>query len=74
MSPLSLSPLRLSSDDIAEVAGIYASNPEYGRTSGEYDPARIQAQQVEPRLRCPKEAAGTASDRAMPALKNRVTH
>lgn len=51
MSPLSLSPLRLCPDDIAEVAGIYASNPEYGRTSGEYDPARIQAQQVEAGLR-----------------------
>lgn len=51
MSPLSLSPLRLAPDDIAEVVGIYASNPEYGYTSGEYDPARIQAQQVEAGLR-----------------------
>ncbi|MEU2427114.1 GNAT family N-acetyltransferase [Streptomyces sp. NPDC007851] len=49
--PLSLSPLRLSSGDIAGVVGLYASNPEYGRISGEYDPARVQAQQVEAELR-----------------------
>ena len=51
MSPLSLSPLRLTPDDIAEVVGIYASNPEYGRASGEYESGRIQARQVEAELR-----------------------
>jgi L-amino acid N-acyltransferase YncA len=58
MSLLSLSPLRLAPDDIAEVVGIYTSNPEYGRTSGEYDPARIQAQQVEAGLREDTGAGG----------------
>jgi len=51
MPPLSLSPLRLTPDDIAEVVGIYTSNPEYGRASGEYEPGRIQAQLVEADLR-----------------------
>jgi L-amino acid N-acyltransferase YncA len=51
MPPLSLSPLRLTRDDIAEVVGIYASNPGYGRASGEYEPGRIQARQVEAQLR-----------------------
>ena len=51
MPLLSLSPLRLTPDDIAEVVGIYTSNPEYGRASGEYEPGRIQAQQVEAELR-----------------------
>ena len=51
MSALSLSPLRLTADDIADVVGIYASNPEYGRVSGEYDSARIDARQVEAEVR-----------------------
>ncbi|MFJ7150553.1 GNAT family N-acetyltransferase [Streptomyces sp. NPDC100445] len=51
MPPLSLSPLRLAPRDIAEVVGIYASNPEYGRTSGEYDAEHIQAHQVEAEMR-----------------------
>jgi GNAT superfamily N-acetyltransferase len=58
MSPLSLSPLRLAPDDIAEVVGMYTSNPEYGRTSGEYEPERIQAQQVEAELREDAGAGG----------------
>ncbi|MEV6012921.1 GNAT family N-acetyltransferase [Streptomyces sp. NPDC051976] len=51
MSALSLSPLRLTADDIADVVGIYASNPEYGRVSGEYDSAHIDARQVEAEVR-----------------------
>lgn len=51
MPLLSLTPLRLTPDDIAEVVGIYASNPEYGRASGEYEHERIQAHQVEAGLR-----------------------
>jgi GNAT superfamily N-acetyltransferase len=58
MPPLSLSPLRFSPDDIAEVVGIYASNPEYGRTSGEYDPAVIQPRQVEAGLREDTDTGG----------------
>lgn len=58
MPPLSLSPLRLIPDDIAAVVGIYASNPEYGRASGEYEPGRIQAQQVEAELRQDTGAGG----------------
>lgn len=58
MSPLSLSPLRLTPDDIAGVVGIYMSNPEYGRASGEYEPGRIQAQQVEAELREDMGAGG----------------
>jgi GNAT superfamily N-acetyltransferase len=51
MPTLSLSPLRLDSDDLTEVVGIYASNPEYGRISGEYDAEHVQRQQVEADLR-----------------------
>jgi len=58
MTPLSLSPLRLSSDDIAEVVDIYVSNPEYGRASGEYDAAHVQAEQVAAELREDTETGG----------------
>jgi L-amino acid N-acyltransferase YncA len=58
MPPLSLSPLRLTPDDIAEVVGIYASNPGYGRASGEYEPGRIRARQVEAGLREDTGAGG----------------
>ncbi|MFD3330864.1 GNAT family N-acetyltransferase [Streptomyces sp. NPDC058701] len=58
MSPLYLSPFRLAPEDIAEVVGIYTSNPEYGRASGEYDPARVQAHQVEAELRADTGTGG----------------
>ncbi|MFD9466095.1 GNAT family N-acetyltransferase [Streptomyces sp. NPDC060027] len=51
MSPLSLSPLRFSPEEIAEVVGLYASNPEYCRAAGEYDPERVPADSVEADLR-----------------------
>ncbi|MEV7186568.1 GNAT family N-acetyltransferase [Kitasatospora sp. NPDC093102] len=51
MSALSLSPLRFSPDEIAEIVGIYASNPEYCRAAGEYDPENIPTGRVEADLR-----------------------
>ncbi|WP_406368953.1 GNAT family N-acetyltransferase [Streptomyces sp. NBC_00647] len=51
MAPLSLSPLRFSPEEIAEVVGLYASNPEYCRAAGEYDPERVPADRVEADLR-----------------------
>lgn len=51
-----LSPMRFTPDEIAEAVGIYASNPDYCRAAGEYDPGRIEAGQVEADLR---EEAGT---------------
>src|SRR5262249_52202826 len=33
------------------VVGIYASNPEYGRASGEYDPEHVRPEQIEAELR-----------------------
>ncbi|MFJ9448474.1 GNAT family N-acetyltransferase [Kitasatospora sp. NPDC101235] len=56
MSTLTLSPLRLSPDEIGEVVGIYRSNPEYCRAAGEYDPEHIPADRVEADLR---EEVGT---------------
>lgn len=46
-----LTPMGFTPDEIAEVVGIYASNPEYCRGSGEYDPERIAPEQVEADLR-----------------------
>ncbi|MCM2412597.1 GNAT family N-acetyltransferase [Streptomyces sp. RKAG290] len=56
MPTLSVSPLRFSRQEVAEVAGLYASNPEYCRAAGEYDPENIPAERVEADLR---EEAGT---------------
>ncbi|MFD6415161.1 GNAT family N-acetyltransferase [Streptomyces sp. NPDC060194] len=56
MPSLFLAPLRLSSQEIAEVVDLYASNPEYCRASGEYDPEDVRADRVEADLR---EEAGT---------------
>ncbi|MER0446828.1 GNAT family N-acetyltransferase [Streptomyces sp. Edi4] len=56
MSTLSLSPLRFSTGEIAEVVDLYASNPEYCRAAGEYDPENVRADRVEADLR---EEAGT---------------
>ncbi|MGW1882886.1 GNAT family N-acetyltransferase [Streptomyces sp. NPDC001970] len=56
MSTLSLSPLRFSPEEIAEVVDLYASNPEYCRAAGEYDPENVRADRVEADLR---EEAGT---------------
>ncbi|MFD9504449.1 GNAT family N-acetyltransferase [Streptomyces sp. NPDC060035] len=56
MVTLSLSPLHFSAEEIAEVVELYASNPEYCRAAGEYDPENIQADRVEADLR---EEAGT---------------
>ncbi|NJC72055.1 GNAT family N-acetyltransferase [Planosporangium thailandense] len=57
MSALSLAPLRFSPEEIAEVVDLYASNPQYWRAAGEYDPEHIRCDQVEADLR---EEAGTA--------------
>jgi ribosomal protein S18 acetylase RimI-like enzyme len=51
MSDLSLSPLRFSPQEIGEVVDLYASNPDYWRAAGEYDPENIQADLVEADLR-----------------------
>ena len=59
MSPLSLSPLRFSPEEIAEVVGLYASNPEYCRAAGEYDPARVPADRVEADLREEADTEGS---------------
>ncbi|WP_331755647.1 GNAT family N-acetyltransferase [Streptomyces sp. NBC_01643] len=56
MSTLSLSPLRFSPKEIAEVVDLYASNPKYCRAAGEYDPENVRADRVEADLR---EEAGT---------------
>ncbi|MBO0918306.1 GNAT family N-acetyltransferase [Streptomyces laculatispora] len=51
MSTLSLSPLRFSAEEIAEVVDLYASNPEYWRAAGEHDPEHIDPDRVEADLR-----------------------
>ncbi|MEU1369478.1 GNAT family N-acetyltransferase [Streptomyces sp. NPDC005803] len=51
MSPLSLAPIRFSAEEIAEVVGLYATNPEYWRAAGEHDPENIEAARVEADLR-----------------------
>jgi GNAT superfamily N-acetyltransferase len=56
MSTLFLSPLCFSPKEIAEVVDLYASNPEYCRAAGEYDPENVRADRVEADLR---EEAGT---------------
>jgi GNAT superfamily N-acetyltransferase len=56
MSTVSLSPLRFSPQEITEVVDLYASNPEYCRAAGEYEPENVRADQVEADLR---EEAGT---------------
>ncbi|MET7981885.1 MULTISPECIES: GNAT family N-acetyltransferase [unclassified Streptomyces] len=56
MAQLTLTPLRFTPEEIAEVVGLYASNPEYCRAAGEYDPENIPADKVEADLR---EEAGT---------------
>jgi GNAT superfamily N-acetyltransferase len=58
MSPLLLSPLRFSQEEITGVVGLYASNPEYCRAAGEYDPERIPAHRVEADLREEAETEG----------------
>ncbi|MGW7276192.1 GNAT family N-acetyltransferase [Streptomyces sp. NPDC054864] len=56
MSSLSLSPLTFAPQEIAEVVDLYASNPEYCRAAGEYEPENVQADRVEDDLR---EESGT---------------
>ncbi|MER6627725.1 GNAT family N-acetyltransferase [Streptomyces sp. NPDC000987] len=51
MSTLSLSPLRFSAQEITAVVELYASNPEYCRAAGEYDPEDVRPDQVESDLR-----------------------
>ncbi|MFF3412242.1 GNAT family N-acetyltransferase [Streptomyces sp. NPDC002742] len=58
MSPLQLSPLRFSPEEVTEVVGLYMSNPEYCRATGEYDPERVPADRVEADLREEAETAG----------------
>ncbi|MGW1466275.1 GNAT family N-acetyltransferase [Streptomyces sp. NPDC002308] len=48
---LSLSPLRFSPQEIAELVDLYTSNPEYCRAAGEYDPDDVRADRVEADLR-----------------------
>ncbi|MFE4695465.1 GNAT family N-acetyltransferase [Streptomyces sp. NPDC056738] len=51
-----LTPMGFTPDEIAEAVGIYASNPEYYRSSGEYDPEHIAPDHIEADLR--EEAGG----------------
>ncbi|MEV6332263.1 GNAT family N-acetyltransferase [Streptomyces sp. NPDC051909] len=51
MPTLSLAPLGFSPQEIAEVVDLYATNPEYCRAAGEYDPEHIPADRVEADLR-----------------------
>ncbi|MFI1399036.1 GNAT family N-acetyltransferase [Streptomyces sp. NPDC020681] len=44
MPALSLSPLRFTPAETAEVVDLYASNPEYARAAGEHDPESILAE------------------------------
>lgn len=60
MSALSLTPPRFSAEEIDEVVELYASNPEYCRAAGEYDPENIQADRVEADLR--EEAGAEGSE------------
>ncbi len=60
MATLFLSPLRFSRQEIAEVVGLYESNPEYWRAAGEYSPGNIRAGRVEADLR--KEAAAEGAE------------
>ncbi|MFE9809094.1 GNAT family N-acetyltransferase [Streptomyces sp. NPDC005548] len=46
-----LAPMRFTPDEIADVVGIYVSNPEYCRAAGEYDPEHIEPGRVEADLR-----------------------
>ncbi|WP_405680531.1 GNAT family N-acetyltransferase [Streptomyces sp. NBC_00868] len=56
MSTPTLHPLAFSPGEIAEIVDLYASNPDYCRDAGEYDPEHIEADRVEADLR---EEAGT---------------
>ncbi|MFE1285640.1 GNAT family N-acetyltransferase [Streptomyces sp. NPDC058751] len=56
MAQLSLTPIRFTPDETAEVVALYASNPEYCRAAGEYDPEHLPADRIEADLR---EEAGT---------------
>ncbi|MEV7951744.1 GNAT family N-acetyltransferase [Streptomyces rubiginosohelvolus] len=58
MSTLFLSPLRFSPQEIAEVADLYASNPEYCRAASEHDPEHVRAERVEAALREEARTAG----------------
>lgn len=51
MPALSLAPLGFSPAEIAEVVDLYASNGDYWRSAGEYDPENIDAGVVEADLR-----------------------
>ncbi|MFD6533431.1 GNAT family N-acetyltransferase [Streptomyces sp. NPDC060184] len=55
---LSLSPLRFSPQEIAELVDLYTSNPEYCRAAGEYDPDDVRADRVEADLREESAAEG----------------
>ncbi|MET8509174.1 GNAT family N-acetyltransferase [Streptomyces sp. NPDC004787] len=56
MSTISLALLGFTSQELAEVADLYTSNPEYCRAAGEYDPENFLADRLEADLR---EEAGT---------------
>jgi len=51
MHNITLTPLAFSATEIAQVVNLYGSNPEYGHSSGDYDPADVKAEQVEADLR-----------------------
>ncbi|KRV49973.1 DNA mismatch repair protein MutT [Wenjunlia vitaminophila] len=75
MSALRLSALRPTPDEVAEVVALYASNPEYLRAAGEYDPSDIPVARVEADLRaevgtegCAVLLARDAEDRAVGLL------
>ncbi|MER5651548.1 GNAT family N-acetyltransferase [Streptomyces sp. NPDC102256] len=46
-----LSPMTFTADEIADVVGIYVSNPVYCHAAGEYDPEHIEPDRVEADLR-----------------------
>ncbi|MGW2591004.1 N-acetyltransferase family protein [Streptomyces sp. NPDC001515] len=56
----SLRPLGFTPEEIEGIVALYASNPEYCRASGEYDPEDVDAERVEADLR--EEAAAEGSE------------
>lgn len=58
MPTVALSALRFTSAEIAEVAELYASNPDYCRAAGEYDPAAIPADRLAADLRAESDVEG----------------
>ncbi|MBA0052396.1 GNAT family N-acetyltransferase [Streptomyces sp. AJS327] len=60
MVTLSLSPPCFSPGELAEVVEMYASNPDYWRDAGEYDPEELDPARIEADLRAEVAAPGCA--------------